>query len=167
MRLDDRHRDPSGGRSDTAAVNAQYNLAAPDSLPARIAGQQRHKMFGAFVAFAGPGPTDRILDIGVTSDRGYDHSNYFEAWYPDKASVEACALGDNASAEGIVSGAVHWDNLLPQTPLADTFFPSNMKRATGAANWKPTPPSNPITFCCTPCSAREHPNVSRKLRATS
>ncbi|HET9423845.1 MAG TPA: allantoicase [Gemmatimonadaceae bacterium] len=43
---------------------------------------------------------------------------FFTGNYPEKASVDACALGDNASVEGILSGAVHWDSLLPQTALA-------------------------------------------------
>ena len=122
MRLDDRHRDPSGGRSDTAAVNAQYNLAAPDSLPARIAGQQRRKMFGAFTAFADPDPTDRILDIGVTSDRGYDHSNYFEAWYPDKASVTAIGLDDAAFLMTIYPGVRFIRGDGRALPFADNSF---------------------------------------------
>src|SRR5690349_393614 len=45
-------------------------------------------------------------------------TSFFTGNYPEKASVESCALGDNASVEGIVSGAVHWDTLLPQTQLA-------------------------------------------------
>src|SRR5215218_2394582 len=45
-------------------------------------------------------------------------TSFFTGNYPEKASVEACALGDNASAEGLVSGALHWDTLLPQTALA-------------------------------------------------
>ena len=43
---------------------------------------------------------------------------FFTGNYPEKASVEACALGDNASVDGILSGAVHWESLLPQTQLA-------------------------------------------------
>ena len=31
----------------------------------------------------------------------------------------------------------------------NTCSPSSMKKATGAANWKPTPRSNPTTSCCT------------------
>jgi allantoicase len=42
---------------------------------------------------------------------------FFTGNYPEKASIDACALGDNASVEGILSGAVHWDSLLPQTNL--------------------------------------------------
>jgi allantoicase len=45
-------------------------------------------------------------------------TSFFTGNFPEKASVEACALGDNASVEGILSGAVHWDSLLPQSTLA-------------------------------------------------
>lgn len=75
-------------------INAQYNLARPGSLPARIAYHQRRKMFRGFIDFARPGPADTILDVGVTSDRGYDHSNYLEAWYRDKEGVTAVGLDD-------------------------------------------------------------------------
>jgi len=94
LALDGRYRDAPGGRGNAVAVNAQYNVAAPDSLAARIAGHQRRKMFRAFVAFADSGPADTLLDIGVTSDRGYDHSNYFEAWYRDKHRVTAVGIDD-------------------------------------------------------------------------
>ena len=70
-------RELQQARSSGSRINAQYNTAAPDSLPARIAHYQRRKMFRAFMAFAGPRPQDTILDVGVTSDRSYDHSNYF------------------------------------------------------------------------------------------
>src|SRR5204863_215982 len=65
-----------------------------DSLPARIAQYQRRKMFRAFMAFAAARPQDTILDVGVTSDRSYDHSNYFAAWYPHKAAITAAGLDD-------------------------------------------------------------------------
>jgi allantoicase len=44
-------------------------------------------------------------------------TSFYTGNYPEKASVDACALGDNASVEGILSGAVHWDSLLPQAAL--------------------------------------------------
>ena len=92
MLLPDRGDDRSPAPSNR--INAQYNLAAPGSLPARIAHYQRRKMFRAFIDFACPGPADTILDVGVTSDRGYDHSNYFEAWYRHKGGVTAVGLDD-------------------------------------------------------------------------
>ena len=60
-------------------VNAQYNVAAPGSLPVRIAEYQRKKMFEEFMQRMDIAPGDTILDVGVTSDRSYDHSNYLEA----------------------------------------------------------------------------------------
>jgi len=120
--LDDRHRDPPAGRSDRVAVNAQYNIAAPNSLPARIARHQRRKMFQAFIGFARPGPADKILDIGVTSDRGYDHSNYFEAWYRDKHRVTAVGLDDASFLAEIYPGVRFVCADGRQLPFADNSF---------------------------------------------
>jgi hypothetical protein len=75
-------------------INAQYNLAAVDGLSARIALYQRRKMFAAFAGLIAAGPADTILDLGATSDRGYDHSNYFEAWYQHPHRVTAAGLDD-------------------------------------------------------------------------
>jgi allantoicase len=44
-------------------------------------------------------------------------TRFFTGNYPERASVEGCALSGNPSTEGILSGAVHWDSLLEQTSL--------------------------------------------------
>src|SRR5437899_551778 len=75
-------------------INAQYNVAKPNSYPARVAAHQRRKMFCEFVQLMNIGDGDSILDIGATSDRSYDHSNYLEAWYPNKAAVTAVGIDD-------------------------------------------------------------------------
>jgi hypothetical protein len=49
-------------------VNAQYNVAKPDSLPIKIAGYQRRKMFTAFFSAMRVTADDTILDIGATSE---------------------------------------------------------------------------------------------------
>ena len=122
MGLDDRYRDAPGGRGNAIAINAQYNVAAPNSLPARIARHQRRKMFGAFIAFARPGAMDTILEIGVTSDRGYDHSNYFEAWYRDKERVTAVGIDDASFLAKVYPGVrfVRADGR--ELPFADGAF---------------------------------------------
>ncbi len=74
--------------------NAQYNVAAPDSLPVRIAARQRRKMFARFLADTGVTAAEAILDVGVTSDRSYLASNYLEAWYPYKHMVTAAGIDD-------------------------------------------------------------------------
>ena len=75
---------------------AQYTLIAPAALPARLAAYQRSKMFGAYLGFAGANRADTVLDIGATSDRSFEHSNYFEAWYPNKQKLTASGV-DNAA----------------------------------------------------------------------
>ena len=77
-------------------ANAQYNIAAPGSLAVRIAGHQRRKMFDRFLTI-GIASSDTILDVGVTSDRSYDHSNYLEAWYPHKSKITAIGIDEGAA----------------------------------------------------------------------
>ena len=76
-------------------INAQYNTAKPGSLPVKITGHQRRKMFAHFIGSMQIQPCDTVLDVGVTSDRSYDHSNYLEVWYLHKAQITAVGL-DNA-----------------------------------------------------------------------
>ena len=83
--------------------NAQFNFAAPDSLAVRVATTVRHRMFENFMTELAPKPSDRVLDIGVTSDQTYEHSNYFEALYPYKAQVVAAGLQDAAFSPAIAS----------------------------------------------------------------
>jgi hypothetical protein len=102
--------------------NAQYNVAAPGSLPVRIAGRQRRVMFDAFEKDAAAGPSDSVLDVGVTSDQSYDHSNYFEAWYPHKARITAVGVDDAAFLETLYPGLrfVHADGR--KLPFEDNSF---------------------------------------------
>ncbi len=84
--------------------NAQYNVAAPESLPVRIAHYQRRRMFARFLAHSTPADTDTILDVGVTSDRTYTHSNYLEAWCPLKARITAVGIDDASFLETLYPG---------------------------------------------------------------
>ena len=76
------------------APNAQYNLAAANGLPARITAYQRQKMFERFVSDTLVTARETILDVGVTSDRTYQASNYLEAWYPHKSMITAAGVDD-------------------------------------------------------------------------
>jgi hypothetical protein len=88
----------------TVGINAQYNVAAPDSLPIRIAAHQRRKMFQAFLKSCPVAVEHTILDVGATCDRSYDHSNYLLAWYPHKARVTAVGLDDAQFLETLYPG---------------------------------------------------------------
>lgn len=56
-------------------------------------------MFARFLSASGVGADDTIVDVGATSDRGYDHSNYLEAWYPHKARITAVGIDDASFLE--------------------------------------------------------------------
>lgn len=77
-----------------APPNAQYNVATAGSLPVRVAAHQRRKMFYRFMLDTGVTHDEHILDVGVTSDRSYEASNYLEAWYPHKNKVTVVGLDD-------------------------------------------------------------------------
>lgn len=88
----------------TAAPNEQYNLAAPDSLPIRIAAKARRKLLDMFIDICAVKPSETILDVGVTSDRTYASSNYLEAWYPHKDKITAVGLQDAKFLEEMYPG---------------------------------------------------------------
>lgn len=80
-----------------SGVNAQYNVAKAGSLPVRVAAMQRRRMYDRFIgAFGLPDPAALILDIGATSERSYEASNYLEAWYPHKDRVTATGIDPEA-----------------------------------------------------------------------
>jgi hypothetical protein len=84
--------------------NSQYNVAAAGSLPVRIATYQRRKMYARFLSECAVTAEDAILDVGVTSDRSYEHSNYLEAWYPHKAKITAAGVDDASFLEDLYPG---------------------------------------------------------------
>lgn len=73
---------------------AQYNVAAPGSFPEKVAHYQRRRMYDFFIKTCNPLPSDILLDVGATSDRAYEASNYLEAWYPYKDHVVAAGIDD-------------------------------------------------------------------------
>lgn len=74
--------------------NSQYNAAKPDSLPVRLAAYQRRRMYDRFLHGVTVRAEDSILDVGATSDRTYEASNYVEAWYPHKQQITALGIDD-------------------------------------------------------------------------
>lgn len=102
-------------------INAQYNIAAPDSFAIRIAEKQRRKMFTAFLQ-NGPEVQDRILDVGATSDQSYSHSNYLEAWYPQKNCITAVGLDDASFLSHLYPGITVMQADGRSLPFANASF---------------------------------------------
>jgi hypothetical protein len=61
-------------------------------------------MFARFLGASGARPDDTILDVGATSDREYEHSNYLEAWYPYKRQLTAVGIDDASFLEELYPG---------------------------------------------------------------
>jgi hypothetical protein len=106
----------------SATVNAQYNVARVGSLPVRIAGRMRRRMYERFLAETGVQSEDTILDIGATSDRSYDHSNYLEAWYAHKERLTAVGVDEAAFLETSYPGLTFVKADGRQLPFADGSF---------------------------------------------
>ena len=49
-------------------------------------------MFAQFLATSEIREQHTLLDVGVSSDQTYDHSNYVEAWYPYKYRITAAGI---------------------------------------------------------------------------
>jgi hypothetical protein len=84
--------------------NAQYNVAEPDSLALKATLHMRRKMFTRFVSELNPKEHEAILDVGATSDKTYESSNYLEAWYPHKSRITATGVDDASHLEALYPG---------------------------------------------------------------
>ena len=82
----------------------QYSRAEPGSISIKLAVYQRRKMFDVFLSATGIQPEDTVLDVGVTSDQTYGHSNYFEHWYPHKTRITASGVDDASFLEEMYPG---------------------------------------------------------------
>jgi Methyltransferase domain len=102
--------------------NAQFNLAAPDSLAVRVATKVRADMFRMFMAELAPSPSDLVLDLGVTSDQTYSSSNYFEALYPYKDRIIAAGIQDASFLETLYPGTRYLQADGLAMPFADGTF---------------------------------------------
>jgi ubiquinone/menaquinone biosynthesis C-methylase UbiE len=102
--------------------DAQYNVASPDSLAVQLAVYQRRRMFAYFIEASGIEPTDTLLDVGVTSDRSYQSSNYVEAWYAEKDKITALGLDDASFLQQVYPGLTFVRGNALALPFADQSF---------------------------------------------
>jgi ubiquinone/menaquinone biosynthesis C-methylase UbiE len=104
-------------------INAQLNVAAPRSLPDRLAGWQRRRMFERFLAVMQPQPGDSLVDVGATSDTTLDHSNYAVAWWPHaRDGVTAVGIDDASHLERQYPGVTFRRANGLDLPFADNSF---------------------------------------------
>ncbi|HUA90002.1 MAG TPA: class I SAM-dependent methyltransferase [Steroidobacteraceae bacterium] len=103
-------------------VSLQYSVAAPEGIASRIAGYQRRRMFEHFLRSTAIKEGDSVLDVGVTADQSYEHSNYLEAWYPHKSRITAVGLDDASFLEKRYPGVKYQRADGRNLPFADATF---------------------------------------------
>jgi ubiquinone/menaquinone biosynthesis C-methylase UbiE len=79
-------------------------------------------MFNVFLAQTGIEQRDTVLDVGVTSDQTYSHSNYFEHWYPHKDRITASGMDNAAFLEELHPGLRFVNADGRNLPFADEEF---------------------------------------------
>jgi Methyltransferase domain len=105
-----------------STLNAQLNYAAPDSLAVRVSTRMRRKMFEMFTDEFQPAAEDSVLDVGVTSDRSYENSNYFEALYPYRNRIVAVGLQAAPFIEQLYVGVRYVEASALSLPFRDRSF---------------------------------------------
>jgi len=79
-------------------------------------------MFARFLSASGVAPADTIVDVGVSSSRAYEHSNYLEAWYPHKTQLTAVGIDDASFLEQLYPGVTFCRSDARALPFANDSF---------------------------------------------
>src|SRR4029079_7927756 len=74
------------------ADEKHYREAPDESLAERLLIAARDRIYKDFLDQMRPGPSDRILDVGV-SDVISNGANVLERCYPEQQNITACGLG--------------------------------------------------------------------------
>jgi SAM-dependent methyltransferase len=105
-----------------ASSDPQYTVAKPGSLTGLLSSHYRRLMFDTFMREMGIEPSDSVVDVGSTSDRSHDHSNYFEAWYPLKSCITAVGVEDASFLEVVHPGVRFIRANALDLPMGDHTF---------------------------------------------
>lgn len=85
-------------------ANPQYSLVNGNSTASKVAGHQRRKMYEKFLKETGIQPEETVLDVGVTGEHTYSHSNPLVQWYPYKDRITASGVDDASFLEDMFPG---------------------------------------------------------------
>jgi SAM-dependent methyltransferase len=91
-------------------------------LRSRYAIRARERMFRAFLDFAQPSATSKVLDLGVTPDVSLPESNHFEQVYPHPSMLTAASI---EPVDGLRAHFpdIHFVQIQPgRLPFADDEF---------------------------------------------
>src|SRR6266446_5512639 len=92
-------------------------------LASRVALHVRRGIYAQFVALAGTGPGQRVLDLGVTLDTHLPDSNFLEQWYPYRTDITMASTEDCTELEAVFPGTTFVQIMPDQTlPFPNAHF---------------------------------------------
>lgn len=100
-----------------------FSLGHPlSSFRSRFALKARGRICELFMRVTKPGPSSKILDLGVTPDRSLPESNFFEKFYPYKDRLVAASIEDAGFLEEEYLGLKFVKIKDGRLPFADNEF---------------------------------------------
>ncbi len=105
----------------TADTSVLYAHSGKLPLASRLSWRVRIEIYELFMRAFAPAPDDTILDIGVTCDRRYPESNFFERLYPHKNRITCVGAEDASHLERQYPG-LQFVHVEAERPLP---FPTN------------------------------------------
>jgi len=104
-------------------MSVYYQHSGKIGLASRLSLHVRTQVFQRFMDVMQPIPTDKVLDIGVTSDTQYQESNFFEKLYPHKEQIVCVGTENGKDLEKMYPG-LKFFQVLPgkKFPFVDNEF---------------------------------------------
>lgn len=99
-----------------------YSSGKAGSLTDRMVARGRRKMFDILAGRLDLDAVTRILDVGVTADRSFVSSNYFEDYYPHKDRITALSDQDARWLEEVYPGLSFVQGDGRKLPFRDNSF---------------------------------------------
>jgi len=86
--------------------SSYYMHNCKPSLASRVSFYVRKQMFHLFMQTMRPTEATSVLDLGVTCDRTYQESNYFEQFYPYRENIVCAGIEDGSHLQHQYPGVV-------------------------------------------------------------
>lgn len=98
------------------ASSPYYKDSGRVPLASRLSYAARKRLFALFMEVMKPSREARVLDVGVTADKGFRESNFFEQFYPYKEQIVCVGAENGAHLEQQYPG-IRFLQVVPGQPL--------------------------------------------------
>jgi hypothetical protein len=98
-----------------------------------------------------------MLDVGATSDRSYEHSDYLEAWLPHNQRLTAVGIDDASFLTAARPGLTFVRTLPFKDAALISSTPARCWSASAARKGNDFPPTNLLLWAHKPAAASARP----------